>query len=196
MLKNLLVLVLLSSGAYYYWITRPVTYGPGTVAPETPVQRAVGINESEPFTYKGFKLTPRARISFEARILSIEHYYFDSFTELSSTDIVFGWGAMSNESNLESLLVRQSDRRFYFEMASPPINKHKMWHQTANMHLIGPAKQIRQKISTLRKGQIVKLEGFLVNASSESWTLKTSLSRKDIGDGSSELVWINSLSIL
>ncbi|HEX6982249.1 MAG TPA: hypothetical protein VF181_05770 [Balneolaceae bacterium] len=194
MLKNLLVLVLLSSGVYYYWITRPVTHGPGIVAPEAPVQKAIG-NE-DPFHYKGFKLTPKAKIEFEARVLSIENYYFDSFTELTNTDIVFGWGEMSDERNLESLLVRQSDRSFYWEMTTPPIEQHQMWQQTANMHLIGPTKEIRQKIKMLRKGHIVKVEGTLVNASSESWTFKTSLSREDIGNGSGELIWINSISIL
>lgn len=194
MLKNLLVLVLLSSGVYYYWITRPVTHGPGIVAPEAPVQKVIG--DEEPFNYKGFSLTPKAKITFEARVLSIENYYFDSFTDLTNTDVVFGWSEMSDERILDELLVRQSDRSFFWEMTAPPIQQRKMWRQTANMHLIGPTKEIRQKIKALRKGHVVKIEGTLVNASSESWTLKTSLSRDDIGSGSSELIWINSISIL
>jgi hypothetical protein len=194
MLKNLLVLALLSSGVYYYWITRPVTHGPGIVAPEAPVQSFIG--DDDPFNYKGFTLKPKAKIKFEARVLSIENYYFDSFTELTNTDVVFGWGEMSDERNLETLLVRQSGRSFYWEMTNPPIAEHDMWRQTANMHLIGPTQKIRQKIKALRKGHVVKIEGKLVNASSDNWTLKTSLTREDLGSGSSELIWINSISIL
>lgn len=196
MLKNLLVFVLLSSGVYYYWITRPISHGPGIVAPDAPVQTEIGFSNDDPFSFKGFTLTPKAKITFQARVLGIENYFFDSFTELSDTDIVFGWGEMSDERNFESLLVRQSDRSFYFEMTTPPIKEHKMWQQTANMHLIGSTKTIRNKIQRLRKGHIVKMEGLLVDAASESWTLKTSLSREDIGEGSSELIWINSITIL
>ncbi len=64
------------------------------------------------------------------------------------------------------------------------------------MHLIGSTQAISEKISTIRKGQIVQIEGYLVNAKSpDGWTLKSSLTRDDIGKGSSELVWVNSISI-
>lgn len=195
MLKHLLFFVLLCGGVYYYWTTRPVSHGPGVVAPETPVQEAAFNADNRNF--KGFTITPKATIKLEARVLSIKNYYFDTFTELTPTDIVFGWGPMSNESNLNSLMVRQSERSFYWEMANPPIKQEQMWKHAANMHLIGPTQEIRDKIDSLRKGQIVKIDGYLVNAeSSDGWTLKTSLTRDDIGDASSELVWINSLTIL
>jgi hypothetical protein len=104
---------------------------------------------------------------------------------------------MSDERNLSSLMVRQSERSFYWEMANPPIKQQKMWNHAANMHLIGSTQAIRDKISTLRQGQIVKITGVLVDAKSpEGWSMKTSLKRTDIGDNSSELVWIKSLSIL
>jgi hypothetical protein len=185
----------LCGGAYYYWTTRPVTHGPGVIAPETPVQEsAFNVDKRE---YKGIKIVPKAKIKLEARVLSIKNYYFDNFSDLTPTDIVFGWGPMSDETNLDKIMVRQSDRSFYFEMTSPPISQPKMWQHTANMHLIGPTEAIRNKISSLRKGQIIRIDGYLVNADSpQGWTLKTSLTRDDIGKNSSELVWINSISIL
>jgi hypothetical protein len=104
---------------------------------------------------------------------------------------------MSNEKNLESLLVRQNDRSFYWEMAKPPIEKQKMWQHASNMHLIGSNQEIQDQLRSLREGHVVRIEGYLVNAKSpKGWTLKSSLSRDDIGNDSSELVWINSLSIL
>ncbi len=196
MIKHILFIVLLIGGVYYYWTTRPVEHGPGVVAPETPVQEVT--YNAEKFTYEGFKITPKANIDLEARILSIKNYYFDKYSELVPTDIVVGWGPMSDERNLNSLMVRQSDRSFYFEMAKPPIEKNAMWKHASNMHLIGSTKKIRDKISSIREGQIIHIEGFLVNATSpnEGWTLKSSLKRDDIGKDSSELVWIKSLTIL
>jgi hypothetical protein len=105
---------------------------------------------------------------------------------------------MSDERNLSSLMVRQSDRSFYYEMAKPPIEKHAMWRNASNMHLIGSTKQVRDKINSLREGHVIRIEGYLVNATSntDGWTLESSLRRDDIGDNSSELVWIKSLTIL
>ncbi len=195
MLKHLLFIVLIGGGFYYYWTTRPVTHGPGVVAPETPVQKTT--YNADKLNFKDIELTPKAKINLEARVLSIKNYYFDTYSELAPTDIVFGWGPMSDEKNLESLMVRQSDRSFYWEMARPPIEQKQMWQHAANMHLIGSTQAIRDKINSLRQGHLVNIEGYLVNAKSpEGWTLKTSLSRDDLGEGSSELVWINSLTIL
>ncbi len=195
MIKHVLFFVLLCGGVYYYWTTRPVEHGPGVVAPETPAQQATFNVDN--FDYKTFDITPKANIDLEARILSIKNYYFDKYAELCPTDIVFGWGPMSDERNLGSLMVRQSERSFYWEMTEPPIKQEKMWQHAANMHLIGSTKKIRDKISSLRQGHVVKISGYLVNAKSpEGWTLETSLSRKDIGDNASELVWVKSLTIL
>jgi len=195
MIKHLLFFVLLCGGVYYYWVTKPVEHGPGIVAPETPVQEAVF--NTDKLEYKKFDIKPKANIELEARILSIKNYYFDKYSDLSPTDIVFGWGPMSDERNLNSIMVRQSDRSFYWEMANPPIKQEKMWQHATNMHLIGSTQEIRDKIGSLRKGHVVKIAGYLVNAQSpEGWSLKTSMSRKDIGDNSSELVWVKSLTIL
>lgn len=195
MLKHFLIILLIGGGVYYYWNTRPVSHGPGIVAPETPVQETT--YNADKLTFKDFELTPQATINLEARILSLKNYYFDKYSDLTSTDVVFGWGPMSNEQNLSSVMVRQSDRSFYWEMTRPPIDRPQMWRHASNMHLIGPTETIRDKIRSLRRGQIVKIEGYLVNAASpEGWSLKTSLSRDDIGGNSSEVVWINSLTVL
>ncbi|MEL7834647.1 hypothetical protein [Fodinibius sp. Rm-B-1B1-1] len=196
MIKHLLFIVLLIGGIYYYWDTRPVEHGPGVVAPETPVQEAT--YNADTFAYKGFKITPKATINLEARVLSIKNYYFDKYADLIPTDVVVGWGPMSDERNLSSLLVRQSDRSFYWEMAAPPLEKQQMWQHASNMHLIGSTKAVRDKINDLREGHIIHIEGYLVNATSpkDGWTLKSSMRRDDIGKSSSELVWIKSLTIL
>lgn len=195
MIKHLLFIALLCGGVYYYWTTSPIEHGPGVVAPEAPVQEAA--YNTNQFEYEGIEIIPQATIKLEARVLAKKNYYFDKYSDLIPSDIVFGWGPMSDERNLKSLMVRQSDRSFYWEMIRPPIPEAEMWRHAANMHLVGSTQKIRDKISNLRKGQIVEIEGFLVNAvSPDGWTIKSSLRRDDIGNNSSELVWINSLTIL
>ncbi|MGM0545077.1 MAG: hypothetical protein ACQEST_00010 [Bacteroidota bacterium] len=196
MMKHIIFALIVIGGIYYYWDTRPVHHGPGVVAPQTPMQEAT--HKEDKLNFKGYEITPKATINLEARVLSIKNYYFDEYSELMPTDIVFGWGPMSDERNLGSLMVRQSDRSFYWEMTKAPIAKGEMWRHASNMHLIGSTQQIRKKINDLRKGHVVRIEGYLVDASSpdEGWMLESSLNRDDIGRNSNELVWINSLTIL
>lgn len=195
MLKHVLFVLLLFSGTYYYWITKPVVHGPGVVAPESPKQSE--LYRSESFNHNSFKIIPKAKINLEARVLSIKNYYFDQYADLSTKDVVFGWGPMSDEDNLDNLLVRQSDRSFYWEMTKPPIEQSKMWQNASNMHLIPSNNTIKENLEQLRKGHVVRIEGYLVDVeSNKGWQWKTSLSRDDIGNGSSELVWINNLTIL
>lgn len=196
-MKHIIFALLLIGGIYYYWDTRPVNHGPGVVAPETPVQEATSY-KAENLTYMGYEIMPKATINLEARVLSIKNYYFDQYSDLIPTDVVFGWGPMSDERNLRTVMVRQSDRSFYWEMTKAPIPEGEMWRHASNMHLIGSNQDIRDKISDLRQGHVVRIEGYLVNASSpsEGWTIESSLDRKDLGRDASELVWINSLTIL
>lgn len=196
MIKHFLFIILLIVSVYYYWDTRPVQHGPGEVAPGPPMQEAT--YNADKLNYKGFEITPRATINLEARILAMKTYYFDKYSELTTNDIVFGWGPMSDERNLNSLMVRQSDRSFYWEMTKPPIKRHEMWKHASNMHVIASSPVIEEKMNDLRKGHVVRIEGYLVDAKSinEGWTLTSSLKRDDIGNNSSELVWIKSLTIL
>lgn len=194
MFKKLFLIVVVCALGYYYWINRSISHGPGVVAPKKPVQELTrNIGDIE---YKDYILNPRAKITFEARVLSVENYS-DTYADLAPTDVVFAWGPMSDERNLDKIMTRQSERSMHWDMANPPIDKRKMWSHAANMHLISPTEQIRDQIQSLKEGHIVSISGYLVDAQStqSGWKLKSSLKRTDRGRGSSELVWIKSMSI-
>lgn len=194
MIKKILILLLIGGGSYYYWITRPVTHGPGIVAPDKPVQE--NVFDIEDLDIRDITVNAKTSINMEARVLSMRTYD-DKYSNLTTTDIVFGWGPMSDERNLDKVMVRQAERSYEWDMGRPPIKPEKMWHYAENMHLIAPNKEIRDKIKSLRTGHVVKLDGYLVNAKFPGgWQLKSSFKRGDRGDNASELVWIKSLTIL
>lgn len=194
MIKKLFLLFIIIGAGYYYWTTRPISHGPGIVAPDAPVQR--DIPKVPDFSHKNFTLDPKAEIQLEARILSIKRYR-DMYSDLTKTDVVFGWGPMSNEENLVSLFVGQEDRSLSLKIADPPIDPSTIRMHVANMHLISSIEEISNKINSFREGHIVNVQGFLVDAKSHTngWELKTSLSRTDRGKGSSELLWVKTLTI-
>ena len=68
----------------------------------------------------------------------------------------------------------------------------------ANTHMIPEDDRIRDKIAKLRKGSLVKMIGYLVEAtnprSATPW--RSSLTREDSGDGACEIFYVRSLQEL
>lgn len=194
MMKHLLFIIIIVGGGYYFWTTRPVTHGPGVMAPDKPVQtQAFGQNS---FEHNNYTITPLAKFEMEVRVLSKKRYYSDTQSEIAPYDFVVGWGPMSDTRNLDHILIKQSDRFFYWEMIQPPIPREEMWKHSANMHLLPSNEIIMEKLSKVREGHIIELKGYLVKVKSEKgWILKSSLSRNDKGKSSSEVVWIEDFKI-
>lgn len=195
MVKHIFFILLMIAGSYYFWNTRPIVHGPGEVAPNQPVQQqAYGLNN---ITHKDFKLSPFAKIDIEARILSIKRYYEDREAKFAPYDYVLGWGAMSDEKNLDKILIKQSDRFYDWEMIEPPIPINEIRTNTANVRLISPSKEVSEQLEDLRLGQVIRIKGYLVEVhSKDGWTIKSSSIRTDTGKEASEIIWIKELSFL
>lgn len=195
MLKHILFVVILVGGGYYFWNARPVVHGPGVVAPNEPTQkRAYGV---DPIAHEDGIFRPIARFDIEARVLSKKRYFQDEEASFAPYDFVVGWGPMSDERNLNEILIKQSERSFYWEMIEPPLSLHKMRSHTANLRLIPKDAEMLEALGNVRQGQIIRLKGFLVNVeSSEGWTMQTSLIRNDTGKESAEIVWVKEFAVL
>lgn len=195
MLKHILFVFIMILGGYYFLNSRPVEHGPGVVAPNEPVQqRAYGIKAID---YEGLKLSPFAKIDIEARVLSKKRYFEDKEAEFAPYDFVIGWGPMSDERNLDQILIKQTERSFYWEMIEPPISISEMRQHSANIRLIPSDTQMSDQIGNIRIGEVIKVKGYLVNvASKDGWSVESSSTRKDTGKKASEIIWIKELRVL
>ncbi len=195
MLKHLLFIALLLGGGYYFWTTRPVTHGPGVVAPNEPEQKQVWGKSA--IQYKDYKVMPVAEFNIEARVLSKQRYDDDARAEIAPYDFVLGWGPMSDETNLDKMMVRQDKRVFDLELTNPPIPLPEIYRNMANVHLAPSTVEIRDKLGSVRQGHVVRLKGYLVNITTEGGRIfKSSLSRNDRGNDAGEILWIKELIIL
>ena len=180
--------------SYNKWTSRPITHDPGIIAPHSPIQQ--NVNNIKPFDYKEFKITPLAKFSIEARVLSRKRYYFGRAAKLVPVDLALGWGAMSDESVLKSIKISQSNRFYYWFVKKFPIPKKEIITHSSNMHLIPSNSDIRSKIKQARKGSLIKFSGYLVKvACDDGWHWNSSLRRDDVGNGACELVWIEEFEI-
>lgn len=185
-----LVVVALAGGlGIWWWQGRSVSQPPGILVPEEPTQIASDTRAT--WTFHQFTFTPLAQFVVRARVLSTERYRFDRAAELSPVDFALGWGPMSDSRVLAALSIQQRDRWYFWSASNLPIPEAEVITHSANMHMIPATPAVGRRLLAVRTGQIVELQGQLVQAvAKDGWHWVSSLSRADTGDGSCEVVWV------
>lgn len=190
------LLLALAAWAGWSWLgSRPVARAAGVIAPDDPVQVELDAPQS-PITLEDATLHPLARFSLTARVLSREDYRFDAESDLSPTDLALGWGRMSDSAVLRDIDVSQSGRFYYWQVRSFPIPRREIETHSANMHMIPANAVIAHALKRVRAGDVVTLEGMLVEADKpDGWRWRSSMTRTDTGAGACEVVYVQDLLI-
>ncbi|MFO8029698.1 MAG: hypothetical protein R6U28_07540 [Cyclonatronaceae bacterium] len=174
--------------------SRTVSYGSGIMAPDEPVQ--VKHEGASTFIYEDFFLTPVAEFDVQARVLSRKDYSRDDGSDLSPVDLTLGWGRMSDESVFEQLTIRQLSRFYIWRARQLPIPRREIEVSSANMHMIPATREIERAVKQVRKGDLVRFTGKLVNAEGkDGFRWRTSTTRTDTGNGACELVFVETFEI-
>lgn len=179
---------------YQQYNSAEIKHSAGVLVAEQPIQKTVG---NSVFRYEDYVLTRRARFEIRARVLSTERYYLDAGSSLSPIDLALGWGPMSDQAVLDQMKISQSGRwyRTRYDHAAP-IPEELLIRSSSNMHMIPANSNIARRLKKLRVGEVVILEGFLVDADDGSgWHWSSSLSRNDTGNGACELVYVESMRV-
>lgn len=189
--------VFLAAG-YFYFIHEPDhtdRYGPGIVAPDGPKQsKLVGVNR---FNHEGYEIEPVADFSLTARVLSRSHYSADTESTISPVDLALGWGRMSDESVLATIDISQTGRFYRWHTTRYPIPRKEIETCSANMHMIPSDDQVEDKLKDVQRGQVVAIEGMLVNVyRKDGWHWFSSTNRSDTGSGACELVYVKRIEII
>ena len=196
MVKNLFIfsIAVLAYLLVRDWEQKPVTHPPGILTAGTPLQ----VNVQAPsFEMDDYRITKKARFDIHARVLSTEQYYLNREADLSPIDLALGWGVMSDQSLLEQLDISQSSRwyRWRYE-GSLPVSDQQIISNSGNMHMIPATASVERSLMKLREGDVVVLQGYLVDVDHESgWRWRTSMTRTDTGAGACEIVYVESIAV-
>lgn len=195
-MKILIVIAILAYFAWSYFKPAEVVHlKPGVEAYSEPTQYTVAY--AEPFTYKEHTLTPVAEFEIQAKVLRQEPYYLDRASDISPVDFVLGWRSMSDQEIVDQFEFRQNLRWYSWHSETARMRNYEIIGQTANTHLIPANDEVREKIKQVKTGDIIHLVGQLVNVQGQDgWFWKTSISRHDKGDYSSEIIWVQDLDIV
>ena len=181
----------------YFYLQRPITYPAGLLIESEPQQVELG-NGVEPISHGEFQLKPLARFSIDGRILHRKVYGYDRGSKLAPVDLAVGWGVMSDQAVLDRLKITQSMRFYWYEyQLPPPIPREQIISHSTNVHVIPATPEVVSFCKSLRQGELVHLEGELVEATGpEVGTWRSSLSRTDTGNGACELMLVEECSKL
>jgi hypothetical protein len=193
--RTWLLCALLLLAGWLWWHGRPIARASGVLAPDDPVQ--TDFDTPQPaIEFKDATLHPLAKFSLTARVLSRDDYRFDAESDLSPTDLAFGWGRMSDSAVLRGIDISQSGRFYYWRTKAFPIPRREIETHSANMHMIPADAAVAYELKRVRTGDVVSLDGMLVEADkANGWRWRSSLTRDDTGDGACEVVYVQSLTI-
>ena len=192
----LIALFLVSGwGAYNGYVTRERHHPPGQIATEVPLQRDIA--SGTPFQVGRYALTPRAYFSTTARIIATERYRVDAGAEIMPLDLGIGWGPMSDTALLDQIKLSQRGRFLHWSASKQPtVAWDEINRSAANLHVIPADESVARRLYAARVGDIVELEGELVDVKrSDGWFIKTSLTREDVGGGACEVIYVRSVNI-
>jgi hypothetical protein len=190
-----LLLVYIGWGGWNWFSNRPFHPPDGVLAAGDPQQ--TNVLSGDKVQVGRWSLTVRAHYLITARILARERYHFDALSDLIPEDLALGWGPMSDNRNLRSVEITQSNRFYYWrEPASSSLPKDSIITHSANTHVIPQNAMIGRQLSRLRPGQVVTLTGELVDGVRDDgrW-IKTSLVRNDTGAGACEVLLVTDVGL-
>lgn len=141
-------------------------------------------------------------------VVDIENYNGSSVDDkLSPRDIGLVWGPLSTKENQKKIKWTSYGNRYLSwkvadgEWLESIGGKSAFITSYSNNHLIPASSEIERSIKSIRKGDYVQIEGYLVdinwkNSSGSTFTWKTSTSRDDTGNGACEVIYVKNVTWL
>lgn len=180
-----------------------VTLPPGVLVPNGPHQVLVKDLEDPPGPFKHpedaeIGIYPLATYALDAKVLSKEYYRQGEEARISNWDLALGWQLMSDQKEVDEIEFSQSRRWYHFQPGPKAISGDVALLMSANTHTIPANDAVREVLDDVCRGDIIHLEGYLVEVHNEvtGWKWRSSLSRKDRGAHACEVFYIERAKIV
>lgn len=147
------------------------------------------------------------RYEIEALVVHTKDYLsFDLGDQMSRHDFALAWGKIAEYNDRVDFHWSQSGRRVFVDVNDPQANSlvgngSGSGYQLSNNHLIPANDSARLKLWAVRRGDHIRITGYLVNVDGHSkdgstFVWHSSTSRNDTGDGACEVIFVEDVSWL
>jgi hypothetical protein len=170
--RQLLSLLLVILGVIFFEKMRPVGQPPGILAPDPPSVQMV-VDKPPLFERDNYVIEGLAQFKAKARVLSLERYGGDPHARIAPLDVALGWDKLSDSTTFKVVDVAQTERQIVFESYDPALPNELVATMVVNLHVIGADGEVDSQLRNLRRGNIVQIEGWLVEVrAQEGWRWK------------------------
>ena len=129
----------------------------------------------------------------EFRILGSKEYTDDAQAQFSPIDYAVTRGIFTEPEIARQISINQYDRFLNWKMARPPIPPKLATQLVSNMHIIPANPEVAKEIKKVRRGDLVRLKGDLVQINSKNLVWKSALDWNGVGDGACKLIRVESI---
>lgn len=143
-----------------------------------------------------YRLFPRAAYDVSARVVGTEPYVLGGAGALMPWDLALTWGDLTKDPYLSRIAYTQFSRFYGWSTRDGTLDLGYIGSHSANVHVIPASGRISSVLSRVRRGDLVRLEGELVDADGpHGFRWSTSLSRTDSGPGACETMYVRALTV-
>lgn len=143
----------------------------------------------------GVRLMPVSEIRIDAAVLGVQRYFGDDMKDVIPVDLALGWGQSMRDGIWQKIGTTQMQRRAIFR----PLTRDLKFDDTildtlTNMHMVTHADPIRSDLLRVRRGDVVRITGRLVDIrEGRTGRLLMASSQRfdDRGDGACEIVFLD-----
>ncbi|MCB9643178.1 MAG: hypothetical protein H6728_08890 [Myxococcales bacterium] len=178
---------------FVWWLTYEAPLRPVGRLPQ-PIQKGLPKPLQLPAP-PGYQFSTRYSYDITALILSRTRYTSDAESALSPVDFALGWGVIPMKRNLSTIKWSQWGRWYtaYPQSKNSPSNTV-ISRNSANTHIVPATNDapLRKKLMGFRRGDLVRLKGYLLVARSSTtgWRWFSSITRDDTGGGACEVMYV------
>ena len=145
-----------------------------------------------------YRVTPRFRFDQSARVMSSKPYRWGREGKLLPEDLALAWGPVLAPPYAGRLSFSQFSRFFFWRTKDLSLDRGTIVSHTANVHVFPRTARLKHAVRAVRKGDLVRLEGFLVDidgVDGDEFHWGTSTSRSDEGPNSCETIYLERLTV-
>ncbi|MGD9580494.1 MAG: tetratricopeptide repeat protein [Vampirovibrionia bacterium] len=171
---------------------------------DEPVQSNPGDKQPIILTGKDYNytLTPKASYKVAALVKSKKHYNWDWNSNISPYDLLLLWGDLANPDIDNKINFSQSNRWYHsrYQIEECPFERSYINNHAANTHIIPADENIKRSLDSLKAGQNIYMEGYLVYLDGTYQNKKvqwhSSLRRTDSGNGACEVLYLEKIFLI
>ncbi len=143
---------------------------------------------------------PQASYEITAKVMSKKRYHDGWGSKIGPYDLALAWGKLT-QPEIKKFIKYSQMRRFYcFKCTwNCPLTTEYISRHSANTHIIPANDNIFKALKKVRKGEVIKLWGYLINVEgtykSRDVNWRSSTTREDTGNGACEVMYVEKIRL-